>query len=118
MDGRRRHGGRGARGLEGAGKPYPIITGEDQDDFLKKWKEKGLTAMAPTYPTFQWRTPVIGAVEILKGQPAPGPNWKLPQPMITQADLDKYVDDKMPPLHDAMCGCKGFARLSAALGGK
>ena len=30
--------------FEDAGKPYPIITGEDQEDFLKKWKEKGLTA--------------------------------------------------------------------------
>src|SRR5271157_1524315 len=26
--------------FEDAGKPYPIITGEDQEDFLKKWKEK------------------------------------------------------------------------------
>ena len=89
--------------FEDAGKPYPIITGEDQEDFLKKWKEKGLTAIAPTYPTFQWRTPIIAAVEILKGQPVPGPNWKLPQPVITQADLDRYVDDKGPPLHQLRC---------------
>ena len=27
--------------FEDAGEPYPIITGEDQEDFLKKWKEKG-----------------------------------------------------------------------------
>ena len=26
--------------FEDAGQPYPIITGEDQQDFLKKWKEK------------------------------------------------------------------------------
>ena len=38
--------------FEDAGKPYPIITGEDQEDFLKKWKEKDLTAIAPTYPTY------------------------------------------------------------------
>ncbi len=57
--------------FEDAGKPYPIITGEDQEDFLKKWKEKGLTAIAPTYPTFQWRTPIIAAIEILKGEPVP-----------------------------------------------
>ena len=60
--------------FEDAGKPYPIITGEDQEDFLKKWKEKGLTAIAPTYPTYQWRTPVIAAVEILKGEPVIGPD--------------------------------------------
>ena len=52
--------------------------------------------MAPTYPTYQWRAPVIAAVEILKGEPVIGPTWKLPQPVITQADLDKYVDDKTP----------------------
>ena len=54
--------------FEDAGKPYPIITGEDQEDFLKKWKEKGLTAMAPTYPTYQWRSPVIAAVRDPEGR--------------------------------------------------
>jgi len=104
--------------FEDAGKPYPIITSEDQEDFLKKWKEKGLTALGPTYPTFQWRTPIIAAVEILKGEPVPGPNWKLPQPVIMQADLDKYVDDKMPPLHYAMCGCKDLPGYPQRWGGK
>ena len=104
--------------FEDAGKPYPIITGEDQEDFLKKWKEKGLTAMAPTYPTYQWRTPVIAAVRILKGEPVIGPYWKLPQPVIMQADLDKYVDDKMPPLHYALCGCKDLPGYPQAWGGK
>src|SRR6202046_220310 len=54
--------------FEDAGKPYPIITGEDQEDFLQKWKAKNLTALGPTYPTYQWRTPVIAAVRILKGE--------------------------------------------------
>lgn len=66
----------------------------------------------------QWRTPVIAAVEILKGQPAPGPNWKLPQPVITQADLDKYADDKMPPPHYAVCGCKDLPGYPQRWGGK
>ena len=104
--------------FEDAGKPYPIITGEDQEDFLKKWKEKGLTAMAPTYPTYQWRTPIIAAVKILKGEPVIGPNWKLPQPTITEADLDKYVNDKMPPLHYAMCGCEDLPGYPQRWGGK
>jgi len=104
--------------FEDAGKPYPIITGEDQEDFLKKWKEKGLTAIAPTYPTYQWRTPIIAAVKILKGEPVIGPNWKLPQPTITQADLDKYVNDKMPPLHYAMCGCEDLPGYPQRWGGK
>jgi ribose transport system substrate-binding protein len=104
--------------FEDSGQPYPIITGEDQEDFLKKWKEKGLTAMAPTYPTYQWRAPVIAAVKVLKGEPVIGPTWKLPQPVITQADLDKYVDDEMPPLHYAMCGCKDLPGYPQRWGGK
>jgi ribose transport system substrate-binding protein len=104
--------------FEDSGQPYPIVTGEDQEDFLKKWKEKGLTAMAPTYPTYQWRAPVIAAVKVLKGEPVIGPTWKLPQPVITQADLDKYVDDKMPPLHYAMCGCKDLPGYPQRWGGK
>jgi ribose transport system permease protein len=104
--------------FEDSGQPYPIITGEDQEDFLKKWKEKGLTAMAPTYPTYQWRAPVIAAVKVLKGEPVIGPTWKLPQPVITQADLDKYVGDKMPPLHYAMCGCKDLPGYPQRWGGK
>jgi ribose transport system substrate-binding protein len=104
--------------FEDAGKPYPIITGEDQEDFLQKWKAKNLTALGPTYPTYQWRSAVIAAVRIVKGEPVIGPTWKLPQPVITRADLDKYVDDKMPPLHYAMCGCKDLPGYPERWGGK
>ena len=104
--------------FEDAGKPYPIITGEDQEDFLKKWKDKKLTAIGPTYPTYQWRTPILAAVKLLKGEPVIGPNWKLPQPTITEADLDKYVNDKMPPLHYAMCGCEDLPGYPQRWGGK
>jgi ribose transport system substrate-binding protein len=47
-----------------------------------------------------------------------GPYWKLPQPVIMQADLDKYVDDKMPPLHYALCGCKDLPGYPQRWGGK
>jgi ribose transport system substrate-binding protein len=104
--------------FEDAGQPYPIITGEDQEDFLQKWKAKNLTALGPTYPTYQWRTPIIAAVRILKGAPVIGPYWKLPQPVITKADLDKYVDPKMPPLHYAMCGCNDLPGYPERWGGK
>jgi ribose transport system substrate-binding protein len=53
-----------------------------------------------------------------QGEPVIGPTWKLPQPVITQADLDKYVDDKMPPLHYAMCGCKDLPGYPQRWGGK
>ena len=90
--------------FQDAGKPVPPINGEDQLDFLKVWKEAGLTAIAPTYPTYQWRTPIIAALRILDGQQVSSP-WKLPQPTITQENLDSYLDPDMPPLHYAMCGC-------------
>src|SRR5918994_577981 len=48
-----------AEAFEDAGVEVPPITGEDQLDFLQKWDEDGLTAIAPTYPTYQWRTPII-----------------------------------------------------------
>ena len=104
--------------FEDAGQPLPIITGEDQEDFLTKWKKEKLTAFAPTYPTYQWRSPVIAAVKILKGEPVIGPTWKLPQPVITQETLDQYVDPKMPPLHYAMCGCKDMPGYPQRWGGK
>jgi len=94
--------------FEDQGMDVPIVTGEDQQDFLQKWKQSGMKAVAPTYPTYQWRTAVIAAVRVLKGEPVPGPAWSLPQPTITAENLDKYVNDKMPPLHYAMCGCEGM----------
>src|SRR5690348_8049188 len=47
--------------FEDSGQDVPPITGEDQNDFLTKWKDEGLTAVAPTYSNFQWRTAVVAA---------------------------------------------------------
>lgn len=104
--------------FEDAGAEMPVITGEDQQDFLQKWKELGLTAIAPTYPTYQWRTPVIAALRILNGEPLPGPEWVLPQPAITQENLDSFINENMPPLHYAMCGCEEMPGYPARWGGK
>ena len=57
--------------FEDAGQEVPPITGEDQNDFLTKWKEDGLTAVAPTYSNFQWRTAVIAATEDPQGRGGP-----------------------------------------------
>ena len=91
--------------FEDNGQEIPPFVGEDQLDFLTKWQEDGLTAVAPTYSNFQWRTAVIAAVNILKGEEVPK-EWVLPQPTITQETLDQYVDPEMPPLHYALCGCE------------
>src|SRR5690606_26927772 len=89
--------------FEDMGLEVPIITGEDQQDFLVKWQEEGLNAIGPTYPTFQWRTPIIAAEMILSGEQVPDP-WVLPQPVITNENLDEYVQPNMPPQHYALCG--------------
>ncbi|WP_419998627.1 substrate-binding domain-containing protein [Streptomyces boninensis] len=103
--------------FEDAGKDVPPITGEDQQDFLQAWKDKKLTAIAPTYPTFQWRTPVIAALKILKGEQVPK-TWTLPQPTVTQQNLDEYLQGGMPPLHYAMCGCADLPGYPKAWGKK
>ena len=103
--------------FEDAGKPIPPITGEDQNDYLTKWKAQNLNWMAPTYPTFEWRTPIIAATMILNGEKVPH-EWVLPEPEITKANLDQYVDPKMPPLFYPLCGCQKMPGYPEKWGGK
>src|ERR671914_2740473 len=103
--------------FEDLGLDVPPITGEDHQDFLRKWKDDGLTAVAPTYPTYQWRTPVIAAVDILQGKEVPK-EWTLPQPVITSENLDQYLQPNMPPLHYALCGCENMPDFPARWGGE
>lgn len=104
--------------FEDGGYDMPVFVGEDQQDFLQKWKDLGLTAIAPAYPSYQWRTPIIAAVRVLKGEAVPGPEWILPQPAITQETLDSFINTNMPPLHYALCGCEDMPNYPAAWGGK
>jgi len=104
--------------FEDAGLPIPVITGEDQQNYLKAWSSKKFKGVAPTYPAYQWRTAVIAALKVLKGEPVPGPVWKLPQPVITQAELSRFVDPKLPPLHYSMCGCEKMPGYPQRWGGK
>ncbi|WP_169985045.1 substrate-binding domain-containing protein [Microbispora sp. H10836] len=102
--------------FEDAGQPVPPINGEDQQDFLRKWSDAKLTAIAPTYPTYQWRTPIIAALKILKGEQVPKV-WNLPQPAITQENLATYLKPGMPPLHYALCGCEDLPGYPGKWGG-
>lgn len=102
--------------FEDMGLEVPIITGEDQQDFLVKWQEEGLNAIGPTYPTFQWRTPIIAAEMILSGEQVPDP-WVLPQPVITNENLDEYIQPNMPPQHYALCGCEDLPGFPERWGG-
>ncbi|WP_066372290.1 substrate-binding domain-containing protein [Herbidospora mongoliensis] len=103
--------------FEDAGAPVPAFVGEDQQDFLQKWKDGNLTAVAPTYPTYQWRTPIIAALKILKGEEVPK-QWNLPQPKITQESLGTYLQPDMPLLHYALCGCESMPGFPGKWGGK
>ena len=103
--------------FEDNGVEIPPFVGEDQNDFLTKWQEDGLTAIAPTYSNYQWRTAVLAATMILKGEEVPK-EWVLPQPAITQDTLADYVDPNMPPLHYALCGCEDMPGYPEDWGGK
>jgi ribose transport system substrate-binding protein len=93
--------------FQDAGVKLPAIVGEDQQDFLRLWVDEKLTAVAPTYPTYQWRTPIIAALKILRGEQVPS-EWVLPQPRITEENVAQFVKQDMPPLHYAMCGCESM----------
>ena len=103
--------------FEDLGMEVPPIVGEDQQDFLQKWSDDGLTAIAPSWPTFQWRTPIIASTMILSGQPVPS-EWILPQPAITDENLEQYLQTNMPPQHYALCGCEGMPDYPQRWGGE
>lgn len=91
--------------FEDAGRPYPVISGEDELSFMRKWQEEDLTAIAPVYSNFQWRTPVLAASMILAGEEVPS-EWVLPQEPVRQDRLDEYLqrNEDMPSLHYAKFG--------------
>ena len=55
---------------------------------------------------------------VLSGQPVPGPEWKLPQPTITNETLAQYVQYNMPPQHYALCGCEDLPGYPERWGGR
>ncbi len=91
--------------FEDAGVDLPVMTGEDEMSFLRKWKDTGLTGLAPVYSNFQWRTPLLAAEKIFKGEEVPK-EWVLPQKPITVDELDQYLADNegMPDGHYAKFG--------------
>jgi ribose transport system substrate-binding protein len=99
-----------------AGKPVPPMSGEDQQDFLRAWKSESLTAIAPTYPTYQWRTAIIAARLILNGQKVPK-EWVLPQPVITSDNLDEFLFPNMPDTFYSLCGCQKLPGYPERWGG-
>ncbi len=87
------------------GAKVPPITGEDYNGWLKIWQKNRLQGFAATNPVFECRTAIIAAVHILKGESIPR-EWVLPQPIITNDNLDQFADQNLPDDYWAMCGCK------------
>ncbi|WP_017616081.1 substrate-binding domain-containing protein [Nocardiopsis salina] len=95
----------GLEAFEDAGQEYPVVSGEDELSFMRKWQEEELDAIAPVYSNFQWRTPVLAANMILQGEEVPE-EWVLPQEAVTEETRDELleVNSGMPSLHYARFG--------------
>ncbi|WP_380166683.1 substrate-binding domain-containing protein [Jannaschia sp. R86511] len=91
--------------FEDAGVDYPVMVGEDEMSFLRKWEDTGMTAIAPVYSNFQWRTPIEAAVDIFAGEEVPS-EWVLPQEPVTEDTLAEFLEAnaEMPSLHYAKFG--------------
>jgi len=91
--------------FEDAGVDYPVMTGEDEMSFLRKWKDAGFVGLAPVYSNFQWRTPLLAAKMIFAGEQVPS-EWVLPQNPINAEELDRYLSENegMPDGHYAKFG--------------
>ena len=91
--------------FEDAGVDYPVMTGEDEMSFLRKWEDTGLNGLAPVYSNFQWRTPLLALEKIFAGEEIPK-EWVLPQVPIAEDERADYLEanDGMPDGHYAKFG--------------
>jgi ribose transport system substrate-binding protein len=91
--------------FEDAGVDYPVMTGEDEMSFLRKWEETGLTGLAPVYSNFQWRTPLLAVEKIFAGEEV-SKEWVLPQEPITEDQRAEFLEanEGMPDGHYAKFG--------------
>jgi ribose transport system substrate-binding protein len=91
--------------FEDAGVDYPVMTGEDELSFLRKWDETGLTGLGTVYSNFQWRTTLLAVQKIFAGEEIPK-EWVLPQEPIAQGELADALanNEGMPDGHYARFG--------------
>lgn len=79
--------------FEAANRPLVPMTGEDNNGFMKKWKQlasKGFKGIAASEPTWLSAEALKLALDALNGKPVPKKKL-LPVPVITDANLDQYV---------------------------
>lgn len=91
--------------FEDAGKDIPVVTGEDNLSYLRAWKNKGFKGFASVYDAYQWRTALLAAASLFRGESIPK-DWVLPQVPVTSEDLDKVLktNEGMPDSHYAAFG--------------
>ena len=91
--------------FEDFGADYPVMTGEDEMSFLRKWEDTGLNGLAPVYSNFQWRTPLLALEKIFAGEEVPA-EWVLPQSPVTEDERADFLEanDGMPDGHYAKFG--------------
>lgn len=91
--------------FEDAGADLPVMTGEDEMSFLRAWADRDLTALAPVYSNFQWRTPLLAVEMIANGEPVPT-EWVLPQVPVDETERDALLEANadMPNGHYARFG--------------
>jgi ribose transport system substrate-binding protein len=91
--------------FEDQGVDLPVMTGEDEMSFLRKWEDTDLNGLAPVYSNFQWRTPLLAIEKIVAGEEIPT-EWVLPQTPITEDERADYLEanDGMPDGHYAKFG--------------
>ncbi len=91
--------------FEDAGVDYPVMTGEDELSFLRKWDETGLTGLGTVYSNFQWRTALLAVKQVFAGEQIPS-EWVLPQSSIQLEELASALslNDGMPDGHYARFG--------------
>ncbi|WP_420808240.1 substrate-binding domain-containing protein [Arthrobacter ruber] len=91
--------------FEDAGADLPVMTGEDEMSFLRKWEETGIDGLAPVYSNFQWRTPLLALQKIFAGEEVPA-EWVLPQSPITEEERGEFLtaNEGMPDGHYAKFG--------------
>ena len=96
--------------FEDAGADYPVMTGEDEMSFLRKWEETKLNGLAPVYSNFQWRTPLLALEKVFAGEEVPQ-EWVLPQVPITADERGEYLEanEGMPDGHYAKFGGEDLA---------
>lgn len=81
-----------------AGRPLVPMTGEDNNGFLKIWKENipnGFTSIAPSMPTWLFAEGARIGLDLLDGNPPAQKDTVVEIPVITQDELDKYVRDDL-----------------------